>query len=113
MATHANSTPAPERTLLREAAAPGRLLPASLPNKLSPHAEFLLLMDIKRQTEARLNDLVEIMDPKGMPHLPMADIRGATPAAILSGAKPMPRSGLVQASPGVLLFKTGGHDARG
>ena len=62
--------------------------PARLPNKLGPEAEFLLLMDLKRQTEARLDELVEIIDP-GVPHLPLSRLRGL--------------------APGVLLFKGGRH----
>ena len=83
MAIHANSTPAPERTLLREAAAPGRLLPTSLANRLGPHAEFLPLMDIKRQTEARLDELVEIIDP-GVPHCSLSRLRSTGRSGVLS-----------------------------
>ena len=52
MAIHANSTPAPERTLLRETAAPGRLLPAAQPSP-AQRADLLAIM-------AMAPDMVEV-----------------------------------------------------
>ena len=52
MAIHANSTPTPERTLLREAAAPGRLLPASQPSP-AQRADLLAIL-------AMAPDMVEV-----------------------------------------------------
>ena len=70
---------------------------ARLPNKLCPEAEFLLLMDLKRRAEDRLDEIADIICPDA-PHLPLADFRGMAPDVILSGAKPLPRSGAVQAT---------------
>ena len=90
MAVDQHSTPAPERPSLPDfpALEAGRLLPPSLPCSLGPEAEFLLLMDLKRRTEARLDALLGLIDP-GVPHLPLSGLRGV--------------------SPGVLLFKGGRH----
>ena len=111
MADFANSTPVPERPLLRGVDAPGLLLsspelPARLgegidgtqdllaqvepkpstvpriPNRLCLEGELALLMDIKRRTEERLDELLALIEP-GVRHLPMSSLRGMDPSVLL------------------------------
>lgn len=64
--------------------------PARLPNTLSPAEEFLWLLDLRDRTTRRLAVLADFLDD-------------------LPAPAPLPRSGLTQAAPGVLLYK-GGRD---
>lgn len=57
--------------------------PARLPNGLTYEAEFLLLMDLKRQTEARLDQLAALIAPD-LDIMPMSRVRGMAPGALLS-----------------------------
>ncbi|MCW6506884.1 hypothetical protein [Lichenifustis flavocetrariae] len=87
MAAPANSTPMPDGPPL---GAVGRI-----PCRVDLESEFLALSALRDRTTARLYELLDILIP---------------PSPIRLAAAAPPRAGLVQAHPGVLLFK-GGRDA--
>ena len=64
--------------------------PARLPNSMTIAEEFSALMDLRERTTRRLMVLADLLDDEPRPTA-------------------LPRSGLVQAAAGVLLFKGGRH----
>ena len=135
MADFANSTPVPERPLLREVDAPGLLLsspelPARLggsaaraipriPNRMTYAEVFVSLMELKKRTEKRLLVLLERLEPDhgGEPLIEAEQPKTAAQLAVVAEIRrrvallirDLPSSGLHQVAPNVLLFKDWRH----
>lgn len=76
---------------------------------LDPETEFVMLVALRERTNARLDELTgQLWSVYGLPPSPLQRLQAEdapeTPVVTL------PRSGLSQSRPGVLLFK-GGRDA--